>query len=296
MKRTRVTPEQLEILEDIFKTNTSPNSKVRETLAEKLNMSERTIQIWFQNRRAKMKTMQKRAYLIVNQDSCPFRMPFSTSPLIAAQQQSQTQRFPIFPSASPYSNPMNTAQAVVNPTNGIPIKMNDQTLQQFTPLQKSIPPTFNNNNNTLVSLISCETLTIGTWHRVLTMSSPTDLLCYYTLPQNIFTYHITCENTQFKMEFSLSDIFSVEYRTIDDVYSQIAIEVKELPSFFMESLHGKWNTCTDFTGQQASRHIRHVLKGCSTIMGPQLIKLMQDDPNLAKVVTTPEDRIVLHKL
>src|SRR5437762_10479156 len=35
-----------------------------------------------------------------------------------------------------------------------------------------------------VSVISCETLTIGTWRRILTMSSPTDLLCYYTLPQN----------------------------------------------------------------------------------------------------------------
>ncbi|RGB29115.1 homeobox domain-containing protein, partial [Rhizophagus diaphanus] len=54
-KRTRATPEQLAILEDTFKTNTSPNSKVREALAEKVNMSERSIQIWFQNRRAKMK-------------------------------------------------------------------------------------------------------------------------------------------------------------------------------------------------------------------------------------------------
>jgi hypothetical protein len=59
-KRTRATPEQLAILEETFKTNTSPNSKVREALAEKVNMSERSIQIWFQNRRAKMKAMQKR--------------------------------------------------------------------------------------------------------------------------------------------------------------------------------------------------------------------------------------------
>src|SRR4051794_19823282 len=118
------------------------------------------------------------------------------------------------------------------------------------------------------------------------MSSPTDLLCYYTLPQNIFTYHITNENTQFKMEFPLSDIFSVEYRPIDDIHSQIAIEVKDSPSFYMESTHGGWNMCKDFTeDRQASRHIRHVLKGRAMLMKPQLIKLMQDDPNLAKVVT-----------
>jgi hypothetical protein len=370
-KRTRATPEQLAILEDTFKTNTSPNSKVREALAEKVNMSERSIQIWFQNRRAKMKAMQKRAHLMINQDTIghhfmtcipyghhnlyPFRMPihqrialprsysasdltlgmrptpnsglgitvpqvpqgfwpsgpltapitndhhlmnsfpFSTNPLVA-QQQSQTQRFPISPNASPNSNSMNAAQAlrlVVNPTNGIPIKMNDQTSisqpqpQQFTPPQEFITPAFNNNNNnTVVSVIPCETLTIGSWRRILTMASPTDLLCYYTLPQNLFTYHITNENTQFKMEFPLSDIFSVEYRPIDDVHSQIAIEVKDAPSFYMESPHGGWNMCKDFTeGRQASRHTRHVLKGRAIVMKPQLAKLMQDDPNLAKVVT-----------
>lgn len=386
-KRTRATPEQLAILEDTFKTNTSPNSKVREALAEKVNMSERSIQIWFQNRRAKMKAMQKRAHLMINQDTIghhfmacipgyghhnlyPFRMPihqrialprsystndinmnmnnvtalgmrptpnstglgitvpqvpqgfwpsgpltapitslntnehlmngfpFSTNPLVA--QQSQAPRFPISPNASPNSNSMNTAQAlrlVVNPNsgNGIPItKMNDQTSvsqqhqpQQFTPPQEFTTPAFNNNNNnTVVSIIPCETLTIGSWRRILTMSTPTDLLCYYTLPQNIFTYHITNENTQFKMEFPLSDIFSVEYRPIDEVHSQISIEIRDSPSFFMESPHGGWNMCKDFTeDRQASRFTKHVLKGRAAMMKPQLIKLMQDDPNLAKVVT-----------
>ncbi|CAJ0885810.1 18768_t:CDS:1, partial [Entrophospora sp. SA101] len=92
---TRATPEQLTILEDTFKTNTSPNSKVREALAEKVSMSERSIQIWFQNRRAKMKAVQKRAHLMINQESLnhfmtcmppsygniyPFRMPIHQHP------------------------------------------------------------------------------------------------------------------------------------------------------------------------------------------------------------------------
>jgi len=383
-KRTRATPEQLAILEDTFKTNTSPNSKVREALAEKVNMSERSIQIWFQNRRAKMKAMQKRAHLMINQDTMghhfmacmpgyghnlfPYRMPihqrialprsysasdltlnnvnalgmrsapnsaglgitvpqvpqgfwpsgpltapiplttsehlmngfpFSANPLVTAQQQTQSQRFPISPNASPNSNAMNVNSAqglrlVVNPNNGIPIKMNDQSSispqpQQFTPPQEFLTPAFNNNNNPMASVISCETLTIGSWRRILTMSSmslPNDLLCYYTLPQNIFTYNITNENTQFKMEFPLSDIFSVEFRPIDEVHSQIAIEVKNPPSFYMEAPHGGWNMCKDFTeDRQATRNRRHVLKGRSVVMKPQLIRLMQVDQNLAKVVT-----------
>ncbi|OAQ26090.1 homeobox-domain-containing protein, partial [Linnemannia elongata AG-77] len=63
-KRTRASAEQLAILEDTFLTNQSPNSKVREILAKKVKMSERSIQIWFQNRRAKVKQAQKRTELV----------------------------------------------------------------------------------------------------------------------------------------------------------------------------------------------------------------------------------------
>ncbi|OAD01867.1 Homeodomain-like DNA binding domain-containing transcription factor, partial [Mucor lusitanicus CBS 277.49] len=54
-KRTRATPEQLAVLEKTFNVNPSPNNRVREQLSRELGMSERSIQIWFQNRRAKVK-------------------------------------------------------------------------------------------------------------------------------------------------------------------------------------------------------------------------------------------------
>ncbi|KAI9276898.1 hypothetical protein BDA99DRAFT_545074 [Phascolomyces articulosus] len=68
-KRTRATAEQLTVLEDTFAVNVSPNSKLRKQLAERLQMSERSIQIWFQNRRAKVKHMQKRAQMQMQQAS-----------------------------------------------------------------------------------------------------------------------------------------------------------------------------------------------------------------------------------
>ncbi|KAI9485343.1 MAG: hypothetical protein EXX96DRAFT_5687 [Benjaminiella poitrasii] len=68
-KRTRATADQLSILEDTFAVNVSPNSKLRKQLAEQLHMSERSIQIWFQNRRAKVKHMQKRAQIQMHQAS-----------------------------------------------------------------------------------------------------------------------------------------------------------------------------------------------------------------------------------
>lgn len=66
-KRTRATPEQLAVLEKAFSTNPTPNSRVREQLANELGMPDRSIQIWFQNRRAKVKNMAKRSSMLHNE-------------------------------------------------------------------------------------------------------------------------------------------------------------------------------------------------------------------------------------
>jgi len=54
-KRNRTSPEQLLILEEAFLKNPTPNGQTRDILAERVDMSPRSVQIWFQNRRAKMK-------------------------------------------------------------------------------------------------------------------------------------------------------------------------------------------------------------------------------------------------
>ncbi|KAI8974931.1 hypothetical protein BDB01DRAFT_853586 [Pilobolus umbonatus] len=60
-KRTRTTSEQLAVLEKSFSINPAPNNRVREQLSHQLSMPERSIQIWFQNRRAKVKNQAKRS-------------------------------------------------------------------------------------------------------------------------------------------------------------------------------------------------------------------------------------------
>lgn len=49
-KRQRATPEQLSVLEDAFAANPSPNARMRESISTQINMTERSVQIWFQNR------------------------------------------------------------------------------------------------------------------------------------------------------------------------------------------------------------------------------------------------------
>ncbi|KAF2070865.1 hypothetical protein CYY_007821 [Polysphondylium violaceum] len=54
-KRQRTSPEQLAILEQIFETDKMPSQQIRTRLANQLGMSSRRVQIWFQNKRAKVK-------------------------------------------------------------------------------------------------------------------------------------------------------------------------------------------------------------------------------------------------
>ncbi|KAG0166463.1 hypothetical protein DFQ28_011541 [Apophysomyces sp. BC1034] len=58
--RRRTSKAQLKILEKSFAENPKPNATVRRILAQKLDMTPRGVQIWFQNRRAKAKKLRRR--------------------------------------------------------------------------------------------------------------------------------------------------------------------------------------------------------------------------------------------
>lgn len=49
-KRQRATQDQLVTLETEFNKNPTPNAATRERIASEINMTERSVQIWFQNR------------------------------------------------------------------------------------------------------------------------------------------------------------------------------------------------------------------------------------------------------
>ncbi|GAA6001706.1 hypothetical protein JCM10207_002276 [Rhodosporidiobolus poonsookiae] len=53
-KRKRITPEQLVELTGVFETTDSPSYDVRDKLGAKIGMTNREVQVWFQNRRAKV--------------------------------------------------------------------------------------------------------------------------------------------------------------------------------------------------------------------------------------------------
>ncbi|KAF9763091.1 Homeobox protein HD-10, partial [Nosema granulosis] len=56
--RKRTSKKQLEVLEKTFETCIRPDAKLRKKLGDQLGMTPRAVQIWFQNRRAKVKKAQ----------------------------------------------------------------------------------------------------------------------------------------------------------------------------------------------------------------------------------------------
>ncbi|KAI7883090.1 homeobox-domain-containing protein [Lichtheimia hyalospora FSU 10163] len=61
--RRRTSRAQLKVLEKSFAENSKPNATVRRILAQKLDMTPRGVQIWFQNRRAKAKMQRRKSYV-----------------------------------------------------------------------------------------------------------------------------------------------------------------------------------------------------------------------------------------
>ena len=56
-KRTNITQEQCDELLRIFEIDPFPSAKQRQRLSEYLNISSRSVQVWFQNRRQKVKAL-----------------------------------------------------------------------------------------------------------------------------------------------------------------------------------------------------------------------------------------------
>ncbi|KAK3835524.1 MAG: Lim3/4, partial [Linnemannia gamsii] len=54
-RRRRLTAEESEFLMTQFRVNGRPSAQERDSFARHLKLDRRTIQVWFQNRRAKLK-------------------------------------------------------------------------------------------------------------------------------------------------------------------------------------------------------------------------------------------------
>ncbi|GAB5588430.1 hypothetical protein Unana1_03330 [Umbelopsis nana] len=286
-KRTRATPEQLAVLEKTFMTNTSPNSRMRSSLAQELGMTERSIQIWFQNRRAKVKNMAKRAAILQEEamraqfmaasgymrfyppgyqprqghyrPAIPqnYRRARSSSDVMGAVRERARMRAHSVGGGllNQMSNDM-MPPPTATPWSAHYSPYHQQQPQhyQHQPPPPSVPEIDIADRHVMLGSLDffpATTLTIGTWKRMRIQSA--DLLCHYSLPLRRMIWHIQ-EQQRFKIEFPFDSIDRIVLVQDGDI-GRMDIQVRDplnVVEFYMETgtlADGsiQWTQCRDFT-------------------------------------------------
>jgi len=312
-KRSRATPEQLAILEATFEKNTSPNSKLREVLAEKVHMSERSIQIWFQNRRAKVKNNQKRQQQAAFQDQLfksqfylqypggmygyqgygqPLYQPgmpqriINRSKSIDANMYSQSLN--VVPEGSIANAPglgrIGFGQPGMNLSIG---ELGAPLIKQEPTLTPSIEKNYYNFSN--------KALVIGTWRRIFIPGDQDSLRCCFSIVDKKIRWIIKEQNIRFKVEFPFSSIGQILLEPISNSLNtgKLSITLIKVPTFWMET-NSVWNMSGDFTeNQQASKVFRHVIEGEYDNLKVEVASIVRSSIDLQQLcrIVSPNDML-----
>ncbi|KAH0848521.1 putative Homeoprotein [Fonsecaea pedrosoi] len=257
-KRQRATQDQLVTLEMEFNKNPTPTAATRERIAQEINMTERSVQIWFQNsrRRAKIKMLAKKS--LENGEDLD-NIPESLRQLLAMQAMESGRPFPrqLLRPGGPMAQYGGGAMLM----NGDPSAQGKVVIQHFT----------------------CRSLSIGTWRRV--GQNAMDLVIFYSPDKACITYYINNDSAGYKIEFPFAFIKSIQLEPGDTAPTAngapprpggLVIELNRPPNFFMDSSNsGGFYQCGDFTeDQQASQILVHHLGGHPKVLSGQLAKLV----------------------
>ncbi|KAF1345869.1 hypothetical protein BDV97DRAFT_300988 [Delphinella strobiligena] len=255
-KRQRATQDQLITLEHEFNKNPTPTALTRERIAEQINMTERSVQIWFQNRRAKIKNIARKS--IENGEDCE-SIPESMRRHLAMQamESGKGSFFPgmLGPNGAGYS--YGSGNMSLNTDQG--------------------------TGKVVIQHFACRSLSIGSWRRV--GQSQMDLIIFYSPEKACVTYYINNDSAGYKIEYPFAWIKNInlvqgEVTTAAEGASQrmgsLVVELIRPPKFYMDSSgSGGFYECGDFTeDQQASSMMVHHLGGPSKALSGQLAKLV----------------------
>ncbi|KAJ9637799.1 hypothetical protein H2199_007293 [Coniosporium tulheliwenetii] len=258
-KRQRATQDQLVTLEMEFSKNPTPTAVVREKIAQEINMTERSVQIWFQNRRAKIKNTVKKS--IESGEDCN-DIPESMRRYLALQAMESGK--------SLGRDLLGRSGGGMTPYGSGSMLFNGET----------------SSAKVVIHHFACRSLSVGSWRRV--GQSAMDLVIFYSPEKCCITYYINNDSAGYKIEYPFSYIKNI---TLDngDVLSNaegaaqrpggLIVELNRPPNFFMDSSgSGGFYQCGDFTeDQQASQVLVHHLGGHPKVLSTQLAKLVTLD-------------------
>ncbi|KAF2112921.1 hypothetical protein BDV96DRAFT_497052 [Lophiotrema nucula] len=253
-KRQRATQDQLVTLEVEFNKNPTPTAAVRERIADEINMTERSVQIWFQNRRAKIKNIAKKS--IEDGNDCN-DIPESMRRYLALQAMESGKSL---------------GRDFLGRAGGMAAYGSGMLLNTDTSSSKVV-----------IHHFACRSLGIGSWRRV--GQSAMDLVIFYSPEKCCVTYYINNDSAGYKIEYPFAYIKNITLENGDmtanaEGASQrpggLIVELNRPPNFFMDSSgSGGFFQCGDFTEeQQASQIMVHHLGGHPKVLSGQLAKLV----------------------
>ncbi|KAK7740832.1 Transcription elongation factor SPT4 [Diatrype stigma] len=247
-KRQRATQDQLTTLEMEFNKNPTPTANVRERIADEINMTERSVQIWFQNRRAKIKLLAKKS-LETGEDIDS--IPESMRQYLAMQA-------------------MESGKGLGGPY------MGRTSLMPYGSMM--LGGDQGGQGKVLIHHLTCRSLSIGKWTRV--GQNTMDLIIFYSPEKCTMTYYINNDQAGYKIEYHFSAIKNIYLENPEGDATKmggIVIELNRPPSFFMDSSPNSngFFQCGDFTeDQQATQCFVHHLGGNPKVLSGQLAKLV----------------------
>ncbi|KAG0683556.1 Set1/Ash2 histone methyltransferase complex subunit ASH2 [Pichia californica] len=157
-KRTRASGEILEYLMDEFTKNSNPTTAMRKEISIKTGMPERSVRIWFQNRRAKARKMEKLNTKDINSSN-------NSNP-ITSNSINNLDSDIISPSTTFQSQSIsNNNQLLVkedNSTNLSNVSSNTTNLKGALSQINTLPIEINGK----YYVIECKSLSVGNWQRI----------------------------------------------------------------------------------------------------------------------------------
>lgn len=256
-RRNRTNPEQLMVLEEAFLRNPNLTNQIRDSLSERINMSPKSIRIWFQNRRAKDKRRSSE---------------LSNTGLITPPPQGDGRVSP-YRLISPQPRKSPNAQATSPPVQNV--AANESSLS---------PSSFTIEKFTHFPIARLE---IGTWKIKPFTFEGLDLTCTFDIARQLVSYTSMNETGNWKIEFPIGVIALIELQFIKDAESILSIQLNR-PPFFYSCINSSenapmWNPCLDFTDQQATLYRAHTIRIAQSNMLTSLLGFIRSDVTLRRI-------------
>ncbi|KAI8070755.1 hypothetical protein BC940DRAFT_351950 [Gongronella butleri] len=299
-KRTHLSGEQIASLQASFDNNPLPDATIRHRLAVALNITERTVQIWFQNRRAKARKMEAGPS---NASTSRYQATFRTM-MTPDQFEKQS-------SAPPPSSMTATMASQQTRASSAATRQRPRSASKPEPpkpkfLDHLMPPTRAMSEDHLLQphdslslspaemplvMLPAQLLRIGTWTRFAsTVTDDFGLLC--TCNGSGLVWQIQANGQDFRIHIPMAAIAHLSFGPLpeDPTMASLQVQLDSSCLAFSMSLHKReWVRCGDFSeDMQATRLCTHELQGSYDVLQQSLMDLMTQFPEwMPKLLFSP---------